>query len=177
MRTSPTRKKSIGLCAVRKKSTCPTKFNGERHLWDASQKRKIKICEEIESTLTVSDTSGRYPKGALKKMIDTSLVLNPWLTRDMIKNLLKKRKAKRNAATTAINFLEPFVIKENRFSAPNVVNTLPSRLEAIKHLQCRLKGTSHLRQHERKLKFEGMKDFIVLGWVDKAKRPNMKLQE
>ena len=32
MRTLPTRKNSTGMCARRKKSTCPTKFNGERHL-------------------------------------------------------------------------------------------------------------------------------------------------
>ena len=125
MRTLLTRKDSTGLCAARKKSTCPTKFNGERHQWDASQKRKIQICEEIESTLIVSDTSGRYPKGALKKIIDTNLVLNPWLSRDMIKNLLKKRKAKRKKATTINNFLEPIIIEENNSSAPNVVNTFP----------------------------------------------------
>ena len=77
MRLLPTKRKPQGLCAARKKSICPTKFNGKHHLWEASQKRKIEICEEIELTLTISDRIDRYPKGVLKKIIDTNLGLNP----------------------------------------------------------------------------------------------------
>ena len=161
----------------------PTKFNGQRHLWKASQKRKQEICEEIEPSISVSETSGRHPKGALKKIIDTNIALHPWLTRGMIKNLLQKRRAKKKIAKDlrlAKNNVELITcsrnVVQNNLTRHVDVNS-SAALESIECSPGRPKGTMNVKLVKRKLKFEQMKDGIVLGWVDKTKRPPMQLQE
>ena len=171
MRSLPTRRNSPGLCAAIKKATCPTKFKGEHHTWEASQKRKIEICEQIESTLTRSDTGGRYPKGAVKKILNANIGLNPWLTRDMIKNLSKKRKTKKKALiVNMINVSLPIEVP------PTIVTLeIATTLEPINLSPGRPTGTTDIALMECEVKFELMKDEIVLGWVDKSKRPKKKL--
>jgi len=62
---------------------------------------KVAICEEIESKLSRTK-SGRYPKGALKKIIDLHLgVHGAWLTRTMILGYLRRRRAKQKEAREA----------------------------------------------------------------------------
>ena len=183
MRSLPMRRNSQGQSARTLNLKSPTKFNGQRHLWKASQKRKQEICEEIESSISVSETSDGYPKGALKKIIDTNIALHPWLTLGMIKNLSQKRRAKKKIAEDlclAENNVElitcPRNIVESNLTRHVDVNS-SAALESIECSPGRPKGTTDIALLERKFKFEQMKYDIVLGWVNKTKRPSMELQE
>ena len=125
----------------------------------------------------------QVPKGALKKIIDTNIAIQTWLTRGMIKNLLQKRRAKKKIAKDlrlAKNNVELITcsrnVVQNNLTRHVDVNS-SAALESIECSPGRPKGTTGVELVERKLKFEQMKDDIVLGWVDKTKRSSMQLQE
>ena len=124
----------------------------------------------------------QVPKGALKKIIDTNIALQTWLTRGMIKNLLQKKRAKKKIAEDlrlAKNNVEIITCPRNIVKSNLTRHVDVNNVAALGPIKCspgRSKGTTDVELMERKLKFEQMKDDIVLGWVDKTKRPSMQLQ-
>ena len=158
MRSLPTRKKKSQRAPVRASSNHTSTRKKTNPTWIISKNVKIGICELIESKLSTS-RSGRYPKGALKEMIDLQLALHgSWLTADMIKGYLKRRRQKKEAMLKAT--ISPPLQQEHNYSVAG-----------------RPVGTTKLELQERHNKFEEMKNVIVQGWADVSKKPEMTLPE
>ena len=169
MRSLPTRRNPPHLCGgvPKKKSTCPKKFKGRKDLWEESNCQKIAICEQIESSLSISK-SGRLPKGKVKAIIDCNIELSPWLTPAMIHGLLKRRKAKgisnQNMDTSSSIIPTP---SNTNIDQERIQQVLPKK-------PGRPKGSLYANQVEHNHRFEKMKNTIVEGWVNKSKRPQTK---
>ena len=107
-------------------------------------------------------------KGA-QIIIDLHLTMNPWLSRDIIKNLLKRQRHKKKVAlSNRSEIITVLSIDEEKDSLMN--NNIPKDVG-------RPKGTTYLAQVGRREKFEDMKNAIVDDWVDKSKSKGMKMKD
>ena len=148
-RTLPTRKNKSQRQSRRTRSVTTSTRRKSNPAFRITQNVKLSICEEIESTLSVSP-NGRYPKGALKAIIDPHLsVHGAWLTRTMIVSNLRRRRAKQLAIT------------KDTFTPPPDLEDQSSVAVAG-----RPKGSTKRAKDARRHKFEDMGDRHVAVCFD-----------
>ena len=138
-----------------------------------ARKNKVinEVLEEIDKLPTDPKTGVLFRESMLR-VINKYKALNHWLSRDMIISKHKRqKKAAEGIAEEEQAKKQPAQTKTKTTTSPPIEELSPVPYSNQK------KGTTHLAERARDLKFVAMKNTIVRGWINKEIRPDITLKE